>query len=112
KLMGLRPGSHVLRAEAAGAVGKSAPITIGTGEQVGVDLSLDAAASISGTVVEESGRPAAGVMVSFFARHGDDESGSLSADNGSFVVTRLAGGGTYRARVRVGGLTPGELHPP
>jgi RNA polymerase sigma-70 factor (ECF subfamily) len=108
RLAGLPPGAHTLRAATDTASG-SAKVKLGRGETLGVDIDLDTAASISGVLVEEDGRPAAGVLVSFSQTQGGDQAVMGTGDDGTFRVGPLLGGGTYRASVKQTELLPTTL---
>lgn len=84
-----------------GAFGAPPDFTLAAGEQrAGVDIELQWAGSIEGTVVEASGAPAAGVYVRFEAQHLADGGDDVSAPDGSFRVATLIGGDDYRPYVR------------
>jgi RNA polymerase sigma factor (sigma-70 family) len=104
EVRGLRPGAWKVYGvgDDVGAF-SATPVAfeISAGEALtGVDLVLDAGASIAGTVVDEQGTPVAGAEVRFQLQRGDDRGDSLSADDGSFRVRLLSGGGAYAAEVR------------
>ena len=100
---GLRPGSYRVNAEehAAGIGGLSQPLALAAGEQkTGVDIELDYAGAISGTVVEEDGTPASGVFVNFTALHKPDMGEALTGADGTFRLGTLAGNDDYRGDTR------------
>src|SRR6185437_5607128 len=74
-LRGLPAGKYQLYATSPelGAFGAPADVTLSAGEQrAGVDIVIQWSASISGTIVETSGAPAAGVFVRFEGQHRAD----------------------------------------
>lgn len=100
---GLRPGKYHLYAYSPmlGASGLSPDVTLTAGEQrTGVDIDMQCAGSISGTIVETSGVPAAGVFVRFEAQHQRDGGDDVTAPDGSFRVATLIGSDDYRPVVR------------
>lgn len=102
-LRGLPAGKYHLTAssQVAGAFGKPPAIALGSGEQRdGVDIEMQWAGSISGTIVESNGAPAAGVYVRFEAQHLSDGGDDTTAPDGSFRVATLMGGDDYRPFVR------------
>ncbi|MCU1281590.1 MAG: endopeptidase, partial [bacterium] len=58
--------------------------------------------AISGVVVEDNGRPAAGVWVNFAALHKVDVGDAITGTDGSFRAGTLGGGDDYRSDVRAG----------
>jgi protocatechuate 3,4-dioxygenase beta subunit len=104
QLHGLAPGAWHLYAEGV-EVGafttKPVPLRVEAGERrEGVELVLDGGAAIAGVVVDQHGAPVAGAEVRYVLQGGDDRGDSLTADDGSFRVRLLAGGGVYAAEVR------------
>jgi len=111
QLSGLRAGPHTLFATSPQARA-TAQVRVRAGDLTHIDLDLGAAASISGVLVEEDGRPATGLVVVFSQARGGDFSMCTSAQDGSFAVTRLAGHDTYVARVQADLSAPAKLSPP
>ena len=104
-LHGLRAGKYVVDAQdrAHGFGALSPDIVLGPGEQrTGVDLECSYAGAISGIVVEDNGRPAAGVSVNFAAVHKVDVGDAITGTDGSFRDGTLGGGDDYRVEVRAG----------
>lgn len=102
-LRGLLAGKYHLWASSKvlGAFGSPPDVTIGKGEQrTGVDIDMQYAGSISGTIVEANGNPAAGVYVRFEAQHLSDGGDDTTALDGSFRCTTLMGGDDYYPFVR------------
>lgn len=107
-LRGLRAGKYMVDAQdqAHGFGALSPEIVLGPGEQrTGVDLECTFAGAISGVVVEDNGRPAAGVWVNFAALHKVDVGQAITGTDGSFRAGTLGGGDDYRIEVRDGGDT-------
>jgi hypothetical protein len=99
---GLSGGTYAVSAEdeAGGAFGDDVQVKIGPGAERVVDVELGHSASIAGLLVDAEGRPVAGRYLRFLSKElGDVSAGTTDAD-GRFVVTELAGGGTYDAEVR------------
>ncbi|MCU1282171.1 MAG: hypothetical protein JWM53_5717, partial [bacterium] len=104
-LRGLRAGKYVLDAvDKPHGFGVLSPeIVLGPGEQrTGVDLECTYAGAISGVVVEDNGRPAAGVWVNFAALHKVDVGDAITGTDGSFRAGTLGGGDDYRSDIRAG----------
>ena len=102
---GLRAGKYVVDAQdrAHGFGALSPDIVLGPGEQrTGVDLECNYAGAISGVVVEDDGRPAAGVSVHFAAVHKVDVGEAITGTDGSFRAGTLGGNDDYRAEVHAG----------
>ncbi len=114
RLAGLTTGSYIVRFEdsADGYVAeyfddadrkrKATPIELHDGEVVsGVDAQLGPAGSISGTVVDKSGRAVAGVVLTLYSASGRRYGSETSAGDGSFVfeATELTAG-NYTLYVR------------
>ncbi len=120
-LRGIQPGTFRIYSESnrLGAFTRSQPITLAKGDhKTGVDIELDLAGSIAGVVVDQNEAPVAGVFLSFSLLHGRDFGSATTADDGSFMVRGLSGGGDYLYEVRErdgGTLTyppAGKRHPP
>jgi protocatechuate 3,4-dioxygenase beta subunit len=97
-LRGVRAGTVTMYAESQriGAFTNGPTITVTKGEKkTGVDLDLGLAASISGTVVDQTSAPVSGVVVRFSLLHGTDYGVATTADDGTFTARALAGGGDY-----------------
>ena len=92
RLSGLRPGAYELMAHGAGKSSRS-PVLVGVGvaEQVtDVDILIGVLPVVRGTVVDEAGKPAAGVHVSALGQ--GPSSDVDSASDGSFVLEGLTPG--------------------
>jgi WD40 repeat protein len=91
------PGSYALMAasDTVGAFVKPRTVALDEGE-TSMDLELDMAATISGTVVDEAGHPLAGVTVVYSIK--DDLGFGTSASDGKFQARSMSGGGVYTAK--------------
>jgi len=102
-LVGLEPGTARIYAESKrlGSFTPGPEITIGAHEhKTGIEIELDRSASIAGTVVDQNGSPVGGAVVKLSLLHGKDFGTASTADDGTFVATELAGGGSYLYEVR------------
>src|SRR5262249_14703386 len=99
KIEGVAAGRYDIYAEsiAEGAMMARRPLEVGARDVDGLVLDLGLAASIAGVVVDAEGTPVSGVNVLFV--HEDDSGYDVTADDGTFRVTALAGGGDYAAQV-------------
>ena len=98
QLRGLHPAHYQVSAAdvSAGAFGTAPDFKLGPGEQrTGVDIDIKYGGTISGTVVEADGKPAAGVYVRFQATTMDDGGDDTTATDGSFRTATLMGGADY-----------------
>lgn len=108
-LRNLPPGPCSLYAESqrVGAFTTGHQITLAAGEQKqGVELELDLAASIAGSVVDQDGAAVAGAFVRFSLIQGHDYGQVVTADDGSFVARALSGGGDYVYQVSASESSP------
>lgn len=80
-----------------GAYTRREGAAIAPGSRNQVDLELDTYASVSGSVVDEHGRPVAGAYVAM--QMNGDSGGAMTDDAGRFVVTALSGGRSYEVSV-------------
>ncbi len=74
-----------------------------------MNLALDFAAAIAGTVVDQDAKPVEGVYVRFAM--GDDSGGAVTDAHGAFVCAAMTGGGDYTATVIPKGRSAKQLHP-
>ncbi len=114
ELTGLEVGTYGVGAdsEALGAFAADKPVVLAGGEiREGVDLELDLAGQIAGTVVDERGAPVAGVFVSFSLVGGADWGRDQTTADGSFVARGLSGGGDYEPEVRPSEDSPATMRP-
>jgi len=74
------------------------PVIVRSEDDQTVDLSLDLAGEVQGTVVDQAGAPVPGAYVRLDRTEGQDQCESIADDNGRFDCTTLQGGG-YRATV-------------
>jgi hypothetical protein len=122
ELSGLAPGEYEVYAQSnrVGAFTHGPKVKLAAGEhKTGVEVDLDLAGSISGVVVDQNDQPVAGAFLSFTLLKGRDVGSATTADDGSFTVGALSGGGEYAYEVRpydrsVLVLPPavGKRHPP
>jgi uncharacterized protein (DUF2141 family) len=97
-LRNIRAGTYSVYAEShrAGAFTQGPKVTLAAGEdKTGVEVELDLAGKISGVVVDKNDAPVAGVFLSFSLLGGRDYGNATTADDGSFTVGALSGGGDY-----------------
>ncbi len=92
---GLRPGSYKVGLESSEpTAGQSQLVTVAEGGEATVELRIDEGGGVAGEVVDERGRPVAGVGVraipSSMMWSGDH--GAQTADDGSFTIDRLRPG--------------------
>jgi hypothetical protein len=113
-LRGLAAGSYRLYAqsERVGAFTKGPLVTVGEREEkMGIDVELDLAGSIAGTVVDQSGFPVAGAHLRFSLLQGNDFGEASTADDGTFKASALSGGGDYIYEVRPALTSPIKFRP-
>jgi len=99
----VKPGTFHLYAESkrVGAFTPGPEVTVAAHEhKTGIEIELDRTASIAGTVVDQDGAPVGGVLVNLSLVHGQDWGTASTADDGTFTVVALAGGGNYVYEVR------------
>ncbi len=102
-LRGLTPGTYRVYADSVrvGAFTSGPSVSVEKGEQrKGVDVVLDLSGSIAGVVVDQKDAPVSGVYLAFSLLHGRDFGSATTADDGSFTVRGLSGGGDYLYEVR------------
>ena len=98
---GVPAGRYELGASAddVGAFAFGKKLELAHGEGAILDLELDQAAAISGTVVDETRRPVAGVFVRWMHETTGDVGRCLSDSQGRYRCAAMTGGGRYRAAV-------------
>lgn len=98
---GMVPGSYDLMASSdeLGAFKQPTKVSITTGEEKEVDLELDMAGTISGTVVDKEGRPVTGVLVRWVNDKTGDRGEGNTDRQGRYRCGAMTGGGSYRAAV-------------
>ena len=102
-LRGLPAGSYRVNAESkrVGAFTPGPTVTVRDGEEkTGVEVEMNLAGSIAGTVVDQNGVPVAGVHLRFALLQGKDFGEATTADDGTFKAGALSGGGDYVYEVR------------
>jgi hypothetical protein len=106
---GVPPGTYGLIAasESVGAFGHREGIAL-TAKEIrdSIDIYLDLSASISGTVVDQRGRPVSDVIVRFASTSSDDYGTSTTAADGGFIVRQLSGGASYRPEIKFSEQSP------
>jgi protocatechuate 3,4-dioxygenase beta subunit len=108
-LTGLAAGAHELYAESKriGAFTHGPTVNVAKGERTtGVDIELDLAASVAGTVVDDNNAPVPGVLLRFSLLHGNDFGTATTASDGTFIARALSGGGDYVYEVSAGESLP------
>ncbi|MGN6106741.1 MAG: carboxypeptidase regulatory-like domain-containing protein, partial [Kofleriaceae bacterium] len=98
---GVVPGPYQLGAgsDELGAFSLGTSFTLAAGEQRVVDLELDVAGPIAGTVVDKEGNPVPGVFVRWIHEKTGDLGRSMTDAQGRYRCGAMTGGGTYRAGV-------------
>lgn len=101
ELAGVQPGSHRIGAdsEELGTMMDHVPVTVAAGEIRTVDLEMDLAATISGVVVDQHGRPVQGVFVKWTNEQTGDLGKSVTDARGRYRCSAMTGGARYRAAV-------------
>jgi RNA polymerase sigma-70 factor, ECF subfamily len=117
---GVPEGVHQLAAgsDDIGAFTLGTKVTLGRGQHAVVDLELDQAAAIAGTVVDKQGEPVPGVFVRWLHEATGDIGRCATDPDGRYRCGAMTGGGTYNAAVYPAGswMTPyptadGEPYP-
>ncbi len=102
-LLRLEPGAHGIYAESKrlGAFATDKPVTLAKREQrTGFDIELDLSGAIEGIVVDQNGKPVGGIALEFSLVTGRDFGQATTAEDGTFKVGALSGGGNYGYLVR------------
>ncbi len=101
---GVRPGTQQVSAtsEELGASEEPVALTVGEGDDRTVDIVMNLAAAISGTVVDEQGHPVTGVVVRWTNELTGDLGKGVTDSAGRYRCTAMTGGGKYRAAVASG----------
>jgi Carboxypeptidase regulatory-like domain/PDZ domain len=98
ELHDLEHGTHQIYAESRriGSFASGPSVALDSGEtKTGVDIELDLSGSIAGIIVDQDDAPVGGATLDFSLLHGSDTGSATTADNGSFTVNALSGGGSY-----------------
>ncbi len=101
EIKGLRPGKLTVFTQSygEGAFDLPVPVTLAAGEHKdGVDLDLKFAGAISGTVVDQDGKPVEGAYVRFIQPSGDIGEGTTDAA-GAFTCGSMTGNADYTPSV-------------
>ncbi len=98
---GVGAGHYVLGATSheLGAFVEAIAIDVVEGDDKTIDLELDLAATISGTVVDQADYPVAGVLVRWRHEQTGDLGKCTTDAAGSYRCSAMAGGGSYRVSV-------------
>lgn len=98
---GVPAGTYELQAgsDELGAFNMPVKVTVADGEQKSVDIELDMAGSIAGTVVDKEGKPVPGVFVRWMHQASGDLGRCMTDAKGHYQCGAMTGGGTYRAAV-------------
>lgn len=102
-LLRLEPGAQAIYAESKrlGAFATDKKLTLAkTEHRKGFDIELDLAGAIEGVVVDQTGKPVGGVALEFSLINGRDFGAATTAEDGTFKVGALSGGGGYGYLVR------------
>jgi protocatechuate 3,4-dioxygenase beta subunit len=101
EITGVAPGTYHIGAgsDEAGAFKLPVQVTVAAGEQKTLDLELDLAAEIAGTVVDAGGKPVEGAFVRWTHTTTQDEGRGSTDANGRYRCRAMQGDGTYKARV-------------
>lgn len=86
-------------ADEVGAFALGTKVKLAAGEERTVDLELDMAGTIAGTVVDQQGKPVKGVFVRWIHEKTGDVGRSITDAQGHYRCGAMTGGGTYRAAV-------------
>jgi hypothetical protein len=106
----LLAGTYRVYAESkrVGAFTQGPEVTIADAEaKKGVEVDMNLAGAIAGTVVDQSNVPVSGVQLRFSLLHGTDFGQATTAEDGTFKATALSGGGDYTYEVR--GMTASDI---
>lgn len=98
---GVTAGTYELQAgsDELGAFNLPVKVTVADGEQKSVDIELDMAGSIAGTVVDKEGKPVPAVFVRWMHQASGDLGRCMTDATGHYRCGAMTGGGTYRAAV-------------
>ena len=110
----LGAGSYRVYAESkrVGAFTRGPVVTVRDAEQKsGVEVEMNLAGSIAGTVVDQTGAPVAGAHVRFSLIQGRDFGEATTTDDGTFKAVALSGGGEYMFEVRPTTTSTQKLRP-
>jgi protocatechuate 3,4-dioxygenase beta subunit len=113
ELRGLQPGPHSITASSneAGAFASDVKVTLTAGEEKQLDIDLPYAGAITGTIVDQDGKPFEGAAVRFALNTDIDQCFGVADASGAFRCTSLTGGGDYHAMVFSSLTQPVKLEP-
>jgi hypothetical protein len=107
-LRGLIAGTFRVYAESkrVGAFTPGPEVTLANAEaKTGVEVEMNLAGGISGTVVDQANVPVSAVHLRFSLLHGTDYGEATTAEDGTFRAGALSGGGDYVYEVRASTAT-------
>ncbi|HUS27900.1 MAG TPA: carboxypeptidase regulatory-like domain-containing protein [Kofleriaceae bacterium] len=98
---GVSAGEYDLQggSDELGAFNMPVHVKLAAGEEKSVDLDLDMAGTITGTVVDKSGAPVPSVFVRWVHQTSGDLGRCMTNAKGEYRCGTMTGGGTYRAGV-------------
>jgi RNA polymerase sigma-70 factor (ECF subfamily) len=101
EVRGVWPGTHQVMAQhdEIGAFTEGKKVTVGPGDEREVNLELDLAATITGTVVDEQDRPVQGAFIRWTHETTGDLGKAITDAHGRYRCSAMTGGGRYRASV-------------
>jgi RNA polymerase sigma factor (sigma-70 family) len=101
EFLGVPAGKYPINAgsDVLGAFTLGTTVTLAAGEQRVLDLELDQAGTIAGTVVDREGTPVKGVFVRWINEKTGDLGRSITDTQGRYRCGAMTGGGKYRASV-------------
>lgn len=102
EVKGLRPGTVAIQAQSGDRTAFAHPtqVVLAAGEhRSGVDIELNFAGAIAGTVVDQDGKPVEGVYVRWVQPSGDEGLSQTDAA-GAYLCGAMTGGADYKASVR------------
>lgn len=101
EFLGVPAGKYPINAgsDLLGAFSLGTTVNLAAGEQRVLDLELDQAGTIAGTVVDREGKPVKGAYVQWVNDKTGDIGRSITDTQGRYRCGTMTGGGTYRASV-------------
>ncbi len=99
EFLGVAEGKYEIGAGNDDAFAIGTPVSLARGEDRVVDIELDLAAAISGTVVDREGAPVAGVFVRWTHETTGDLGRCVTDARGRYRCSAMSGGAKYRSAV-------------